>query len=106
MAGYIAWYGKKRDLLTGHEETLVALLQRGADTPRVAEAAEERAAQVRALKAKRAELKPSEKNAVAVANLDHEIEFWLALPIPGDQRRLSDRKLRGHRSSAVRRAAR
>ena len=107
MAGYIAWYGKKHEQLIEHEREFLALLQSDADPSGVAEAAEEvRAAQVRALKARRAVLKPSEKNAVAVANLDHEIAFWLGLPVKDIVGGYRTGKLKGHRSLAVRRASR
>ena len=107
MANYIAWYGKKREYLIERERKFVTLLQKDADKSRVAESAEEvRAAQVRALKSKRAELRPSEKNAVAVANLDREIAFWLGLSVEEIIDGYRTAKLKGHRSTAIRRATR
>src|SRR6266542_4438524 len=80
MANYIAWYGKKRQRLAAHEREFAALLRSEKDASRLADGAERvRAAQVRALKSKRAQLSPSEKNAVAFGKLDSEIRFWLAL---------------------------
>jgi hypothetical protein len=62
MASYLPWYGKKRQHLAEYEREFVAFLQTGATDSRLAKAAEKvRAAQVRALKAKRAQLPPSEK---------------------------------------------
>ena len=103
MANYIAWYGKKREHLIERERDLAALLKSEAEASRIAGAAEEvRAAQIRALKSKRAELPPSEKNARAVANLDREIEFWLGLTANEIIVGYRTGKLRGHRSKIVR----
>ena len=107
MAGYIPWYGKKREHLMEHEREFVALLQSGADSLKVAEGAEEvRALQVRALKSTRAELPPSERNATAVANLEREIAFWLALSVEEIIDGYRTLKLKGYRARAVRRATR
>jgi hypothetical protein len=107
MANYIAWYGKKREHLIESERDFGALLQSQPDPSKMAEAAEQvRVAQIRALKAKRAELPPSEKNAAAVENLDREIEFWLALSVGEIIAGYQTGKLRGHRATATRRATR
>jgi len=105
MANYIPWYGKKRERLAEHERAFLPLLQNETDVKQLREAADTvRLAQVRALKAKRAQLPPSEKYAVAIANLDREIQFWLALT--GDEVIEGYRSgtLRRHRATAVRRS--
>jgi hypothetical protein len=80
MASYVPYYGKKRYRLAVHEREFAALLRTAASAPRLATGAERvRAAQVCALKAMRAKFPPSEANAVAVQNLDRQIQFWLAL---------------------------
>ena len=82
MASYIGWYGKKRAALARFERELVGMLQKDANATTLAEQAERvRAAQVRALRSKRAQLPPAERNAAAVANLDWEIAYWLGLPL-------------------------
>src|SRR5689334_9755279 len=97
MANYIAWYGKKRQHLLEREREFSLLLQHEADADKIADAAQEvRAAQVRALKSKRAQLGPS-------ARLDREIEFWLGLSVEQIVDGYRSGKLRGHRSTAVRR---
>jgi hypothetical protein len=107
MANYIAWYGKKRERLLERENDFSALLQGGAEASKLAEAAKElRAAQVRALRSKRAQLPPSEKNATAVANLDCEIAFWQALSVEDVIGGYRTGKLKGYRAPAVKRAAR
>jgi hypothetical protein len=106
MANYIAWYGKKRERLLERERDFLALLQTDTTESKLAEGAEEvRAAQVRAMKAMRAELPPSEKNARAVANLDQEIAFWTALSAGDVIDGYRTGKIKGHRSTAVRQAA-
>jgi hypothetical protein len=80
MANYVPWYGKKRERLIEHERVFLSLLATDADAATTHEAAEVvRAAQVRALKSRLAQLPPSEKNAAAVGNLDREINFWLGM---------------------------
>ena len=107
MASYIAWYGKKRQCLAEHERKFAALLRNEKDMSRLAEGVEMvRAAQVRALKAIRAQLPPSEKNALGVANLDREIRFWVALAAEEVIEGYRTGKLRGLRARAVRRASR
>ena len=77
MAGYIPWYGKKRARLKKVEQDLISLLRQPTHSSAIAEAAEKlRAAQIRALKARRDYLAPSEKNTVAFQNRDREIAEW------------------------------
>jgi hypothetical protein len=105
MATYIAWYGKKLEGLAQHEREFIDLLHSEPDATRLAEAAEEvRAAQIRALKAKRAQLVPSERNTRGFKNLEREIAFWLHVPVQTIIDGYRSEKLRGHRSAAVRRA--
>jgi len=81
MANYIPWYGKKRARLVAHEQRFIAVLQSNADGDEIAEAAEEvRAAKIRALKAKRAQLPPAEISLAKVEELNGEIERWLSMP--------------------------
>jgi hypothetical protein len=80
MANYIPYYGKKRYRLAVHESEFAALLRTETNVSRLGDAAEKvRAAHVRALKAIRAQLPPSETHAVAVEKLDREIQFWIAV---------------------------
>jgi hypothetical protein len=102
MANYIAWFGKKRERLLDCEREFLSLLRGESDSTKVAKAADAvRAAQIRALKSKRAQLPPAEKSAIAVAHLKREIEFWQKL----SSRQIIDGyrsgKLKGHRSTAV-----
>jgi hypothetical protein len=107
MANYIAWFGKKREHLIEREREFVALLQSDADATKLAACAEAvRAAQIRALKAKRAQLRPSERYAVAMEHLEDEIAFWLGLSFEQIAAGYRTEKLKGHRSKAVRKAAR
>ena len=107
MANYIPWYGKKRERLIERDRAFVALLQGETDPAKLAGAAEAvRAEQVRALRSKRAQLPPSEKNAAAVANLDREIAFWLALTAEAIIDGYRAGNLSGHRSRAAKHAAR
>lgn len=81
MANYLAWHGKKRQRLKKRENRFESLLQTEKDPSKLAKAADEiRAAHVRVLKSRLAELSPSEKNAIAMENLNREIALWLALP--------------------------
>ena len=107
MANYIAWYGKKRAKLAEREREFLELLRGGASGSKLEAAAEEvRAAQVRTLKSRRAELPPYERNAAAVANLDREIEFWVGLSVAEVIDGYRTGNFKGYRSPAVRRAAR
>jgi len=105
MAGYTAWYGKKRKALDDREKELIAALEAGSSAAALAELADKiRAAQVRALRSKRAQLAPSERNAKAVANLDREIAYWVGLSREVIIDGYRTGKLVGHRSAASRRA--
>ena len=82
MASYTPYYGKKRYRLAVHEREFAALLRKETNVSRLADGAENvRAAQVCALRARRAQLPPSETHAVAIENLDRKIQFWLALSV-------------------------
>jgi len=105
MAGYIAWYGKKREALAEREKELIAALQVDSSDAALAELAEDvRAAQVRALRSKRAELRPFERNAKAFANLDREIAYWLGLSAEAIIAGYRSGKLVGHGPTTSRRA--
>jgi hypothetical protein len=107
MANYIPWYGKKRARLADREHEFAALLLQETNETRLAEGAESvRAAQIRALKARRAQLAPAEKNAESVENLDHEIQSWLGLTGAEIIEGYRDGKLRGFRAPLVRRVSR
>ena len=107
MASYLPWFGKKREHLTEREREFEAILSVATADSQLAEAAEVvRASQVSALKAKRAQLAPSEKNAAAMDNLGREIRFWLALSVAEVIEGYRSGKLRGHRATAVREATR
>lgn len=77
MACYIPWYGKKKARLAEVEEIFIAILEDTTDLKKLKEVAEKvRIAHVRALKAKRAQLPPTEKAADAIEAIDHEMQFW------------------------------
>ena len=105
MAGYVPWFGKKRERLLARERAFVDQLRSGADAKQLTEAADAvRLAHVRGLKAKRAQVPPLERNAAVVANLDREIEFWLGLSAAQVIDGYRDGTLRAHRATAVIRA--
>jgi hypothetical protein len=82
MASFIPWHGKKLATLGLRERKLISRLQENAPIKELAKIAEEvRAAQIRAFKAKRSQLAPSEKNARAMNNLDKKISFWVDTPV-------------------------
>jgi len=82
MASYVPWYGKKREQLAKHEHELMLFLQKGTEMSKVLKAAEiVRAAEVRALKARIAQLPASEKSAGTIVDLEHEIQVWMQLPV-------------------------
>ena len=77
MASFIPWYGKKRTRLAQVEEQFRQTLARETDRARLAEAAEAvRTAQVRALKEKRQQFAPSEKNAIVLSQIEESIRSW------------------------------
>jgi len=77
MANYPAWYGKKRERLIQRLREFDVLLQNQPDPSELAEGAElVRAAKIRALKSRRAQLPPSERSASAIAKFDAEIQLW------------------------------
>ena len=81
MAGYIPWFGKKRAKLQQREQEFMMALRECSDLSRLAELAEEiRAAQIRTLKSKRAQLPPSERNLAKVEELSREIAQWIDMP--------------------------
>jgi hypothetical protein len=82
MASYIPWFGKKRQRFTERERELMELLQNSRDAKAIIDSAERvRVAKIRALKARRAMLGPSEKNTIEFEDLNSKIEQWLAMPI-------------------------
>jgi hypothetical protein len=98
MANYIAWFGKKRARLAECETQFAELLRLNASHSQIAEGADTiRAAQIRALKAKLAQLPPQEQYAVAVDNLNCEIQFWINLPAEELIEGYRSGKLGGHR---------
>lgn len=107
MASYIPYYGKKRAALAACERAFAAAIQSEVNAAKLAQNAEQvRDAQVRALRAKLAQLAPSEKNALAIAHIDQEINFWKRLSTNAIIAGYRAGKLQGHRSSEVRRMAR
>jgi len=106
MAGFVAWYGKKRLRLTEREEEFLDVLRRGASETDLAKAAETlRTAHIRALKEKRQKFAPSERNAALYAGIDDAIRWWSDLPTDAIVEGYRDPKRRRKMSSAVRRAA-
>lgn len=102
MSNYIPWLGKKRQQLAIREGELLEALTSETNMSKLKEAAERvRAAQVRAIKAKRAQLPPWEKNAIAAANLDSEVRFWLSISCDQIIEGYRSGKLCGHRSKMV-----
>ena len=94
MASYIPWYGKKRERLAEHECTFRTLLQNDSNLKELREAADMvRLAHVRALKAKRAQLPPSEQSLAAIENLEREIQFWYVLTV--------DEVIQGYRTGTL-----
>jgi hypothetical protein len=81
MGYYVAW-GKKRQRLEELERDFAALLSVDPDAKAtISEGIERmRIAHIRELKARRATLAPSERNAVAFKNFAEEIERWRSLP--------------------------
>jgi len=80
MANYIPWYGKKKARLAEVEDAFIAILKNTTDPKKLNEIADKvRLAHVRALKARRAQLPPTEKARVAIEGLDREIQFWSTL---------------------------
>ena len=92
--------------LEEREEEFLALLRSGASETRVTEAVDElRAAHVRALKEKRQNVAPSEKNSAVYAEIEEAIRRWMELPNDAIIEGYRDPKQRRKMSSAVRRAA-
>lgn len=82
MTSYIPWYGKKRERLAHREQKFIAILRTQSDPEKLRKSAEEiRAAQIRVLKSRRAQLPPSEKNLAKVEEIDHQIQKWLAAEV-------------------------
>lgn len=94
MASYIPWYGKKRERLAERERAFIALLKNETSGKQLTESAEAvRLGQIRALKAKRDQLAPCERNADADAHLQEELQFWLGIT--------SEQLIEGYRSGAI-----
>jgi hypothetical protein len=84
MAGYVPWYGKKRDRLDRRVEELRSILDQGGGEQEVVDAVEEvRASRIRFLKSERARIPPCGLHDVRLAQLDREIQRWRAVPIDG-----------------------
>ena len=82
MAGYIPWYGKKRERLATRIKELRELMAANADEDQIAKAAEfVRDAKIRSLKAARSRIPPSEKRVKQVDKLGREVQQWVTLPI-------------------------
>lgn len=80
MANYIPWYGKKKARLAEVEDAFIATLKNATDAKKLNEVADKvRLAHVRALKARRAQLPPTEKAVVAIEVLGRQIQFWMML---------------------------
>ncbi|HVT81154.1 MAG TPA: hypothetical protein VHM90_10900 [Phycisphaerae bacterium] len=81
MAWGANYYRKKAVQLLKHERELMSALQ-GGDETQVLEAAEEvRAAQIRVLKSREAQLAQSEKSAAERAELAEKIREWKGLGV-------------------------
>jgi hypothetical protein len=81
MPNYVANYRKKLEMLERKKRVLVRLLERHGTDQQLAIAAEAvRAAQLRALEAKRAQIPPDEANAERLRRLDEEIRLCQTLP--------------------------
>lgn len=106
MGSYIPWFGKKREALADCEREFLESLQTATSPEKLASVAERvRAAQIRALKAKGAQLVPLERNAVGREHILQEIQFWKRLSADEIIQGYRDGKLCGHRSSEARRRA-
>jgi hypothetical protein len=84
MAGYVPWYGKKREGLKRREEDLVRILGRGEGREAIERAAEGvRAARIRALKSDRARIPPCDRddNEERLRQLDEEIARCSSLAV-------------------------
>jgi hypothetical protein len=81
MASFVPYYRKKSKQLAKHEGELLLLLQKKAERPKVLMAVEiVRAAHIRTVKSRIAQLPASEKSAAAIEKLENESETWLKLP--------------------------
>jgi hypothetical protein len=103
VTAYVAYYGKKRNRLVGHEESFVAALDAGTSGAELAAAVELlRSAQIRALKEKRAQFAPSERSASVLQTIDSDIDWWRNAPEHVIVEGYREPKSRRHMSSAVR----
>ncbi len=76
------YYRKKAKQLLKHERELLLAFQKGWDAVRVEAAAEEvRAAQIRVLKSRQAQIVASEKGAAERAAIEKEIGEWKGIPV-------------------------
>jgi hypothetical protein len=84
MAGYVPWYGKKREGLKRREHDLLRLLGRGEGPEAVVRAAEEvRAARIRALRSDRSRIPPCGRDDYDERSrrFDEEIARWSSLAV-------------------------
>jgi hypothetical protein len=84
MAGYVPWYGKKREGLKRREHDLLRILGRGGRQEAVERAAEEvRAARIRALKSDRARIPPCGRDDYdeRLQQFDEEIARCVSLTV-------------------------
>ncbi|HEX8325109.1 MAG TPA: hypothetical protein VF595_14490 [Tepidisphaeraceae bacterium] len=80
MAGYIPYFQKKLLRLTEQEQRLTELIAGNASAAELLDVAEQvRAARVRAIRSKQAELPPSERNAAQAKQFAELVQQWLGL---------------------------
>jgi hypothetical protein len=104
MANYVPSHKKKRERLEIREEKFLQMLKSETDLSRIVEEAEIiRAAKIRALKAVRRTLPPSEKYAEVFAKLDKEMRVWAVIAVGEIIEGYRTGKLKGVRAQAVRR---
>jgi len=106
MPGYIPGIGKRLEALAECERQFLEALASDPVPDKLAEVADQvRDAQIRALRAKAAQLVPSERNASGREHIMQEVRFWKRLTVDEIIQGYREGKLRGHRSQAVRRLA-
>ena len=106
MASFVARYSKKRTRLEEREAEFLEVLRSGASETCIAEAVETlRAAHIRALKEKRQNVAPSEKNSAIYAEIEEALRRWMNLPNDAIIEEYRDPQRRRKMSFAVRRTA-
>jgi hypothetical protein len=105
VTSYVAWYGKKRTRLAECEHEFLIALDGGVVGAPLDKAVEAiRAAQIRALKEKRAKFAPSESSASTLNAIAQDLQWWMDAPQSAIIEGYRDAKRRRTMSSAVRRA--